>query len=74
MNSYHQPCERLSSMESFALSAQHSGALNHHHTFAFNASVVDVLKEVRLTVTIVVAGVVAIAALRGLYKNSNGTA
>ena len=53
-------------MEQFALSAKHSGAINHQHSFHFNGSVIDVLKEVRLGVTVVVTGWVVVTAIRQL--------
>lgn len=54
-------------MESFALAAQHAGKIKHQHIFAFSSSAVDALKEVRLAVTIVVIGWVAVTALRGYF-------
>lgn len=57
-------------MENFFLNAQHSGAINHHHTINFNPSVVDALKEVRIAVSILVVGWVATTALRGFWLKS----
>jgi hypothetical protein len=60
-------------MENFLLNAVHSGAINHHHTFSFNPSVVEAFKEVRLAVSIVVVGWIATTALKGfVYKSSSG--
>ena len=53
-------------MEQFALNAQHSGAINHIHSFHFNSSVVDAFKEVRLAVTVIVVGWVAITTVRSI--------
>jgi hypothetical protein len=61
--SFHEP---FRVMENFPLVAQHSGAINHLHSFHFNSSVVDVLKEIRLGVTIVVAGWVTVVTIRTL--------
>lgn len=61
-------------MESFALAAQHSGAINHHHTISFNSSAVDALKEVKLIVSVVVVGWIATTALRGFLFKSNDKA
>jgi hypothetical protein len=58
------------SMEAFGLNANHAGAVNHHHTFAFNPSVIDALKEVRFAVTIVVVGWFATTALRGIWVHN----
>lgn len=53
-------------MENIALNAQHSGAVNHIHSFQFNSSVVDALKEVRLGITVLVVGWVTVVGIRGL--------
>ena len=60
-------------MENFFLNAQHSGAINHHHTISFNSSVVDVAKEVRLAVTVIVVGWIAITSFKTLasWKSSD---
>ena len=50
----------------FVLNAQHSGAINHLHSFQFSSSVVDVFREVRLGVTIVVVGWIAVASIRAV--------
>lgn len=51
-------------METFSLQAQHSGGLNHLHSFAFSDSAVDVVREVRKAVTIVVIGWVVVTTIR----------
>lgn len=56
-------------MESLTFSAQHSGAINHLHSFQLNSSVVDALREVRFAVTVVVAGWVAVVTIRGLQDS-----
>lgn len=53
-----------------SLAAQHSGAINHHHTFSFSSSTVDALREVKLIVSLVVVGWIATTALRG-FGNRN---
>ena len=53
----------------FVLNAQHTGALNHAHSFHFNSSVVDVFKEVRLGVTIIVVGWVTVETIRALQAS-----
>ena len=62
----HLELDSFHKMEQFALSAQHSGVINHIHSFHFNSSLVDAFKEVRLAVGFVVAGWVAVTAIRGL--------
>lgn len=51
-------------MESFSLAAQHAGAINHVHTIRLDPTAAVVVREVRIIVTVVVAGWVAIQALR----------
>jgi uncharacterized phage protein gp47/JayE len=51
-------------MESFAVA--HSGSLSHVHTVNFSSSAVDIAREVRLIVTIVVAGWLTVTIARGL--------
>lgn len=53
-------------MESFALAAEHSGAINHIHTISISPAVVGVARELRLAVTVAVAGWVAVAGIRAL--------
>ncbi|KAH9902117.1 hypothetical protein F4778DRAFT_791068 [Xylariomycetidae sp. FL2044] len=59
-------------MESFALSAQHSGAINHLHTIHLDASVVQTAREFRLAVTAVVAGWIAVTGIRALFAGKGG--
>lgn len=53
-------------MESFALAATHSGAINHIHTLTVSPSAVGVARELRVAVMVVVAGWVAVAGIRAL--------
>lgn len=53
-------------MESFALAAEHSGAINHVHTVVISPAVVGIAKELRLAVTVVVAGWVVVTGIRAL--------
>jgi len=56
-----------SKMESFAVA--HSGSLSHVHTVNFSSSAVDIAREARLIVTIVVAGWITVTVARGLLGN-----
>lgn len=51
--------------EHFSLHAQHSGAINHIHTFQFSDSAAGIAREIRLGLTAVVVGWVAVVAIRG---------
>lgn len=53
-------------MESFALAAEHSGAINHIHTVTISPAIVGVARELRLAVTVAVAGWVVVAGLKTL--------
>ena len=53
-----------SKMESFAVA--HSGSLSHVHTVNFSSSAVDIAREARFIVTIVVAGWITVTVARGL--------
>lgn len=53
-------------MESFALAAEHSGAINHIHTVTISPAIVGVARELRLAVTVAVAGWVVVAGLKAL--------
>jgi hypothetical protein len=54
-------------MESFAVA--HSGSLNHIHTVTFSPSAVEIAREARLIVTVVVAGWITVTVARGLLSN-----
>lgn len=51
-------------MESFSLAAQHGGAINHVHTIRLDPSTAAAVRELRILVTVVVAGWVAVQGLR----------
>ncbi|KAF6802988.1 hypothetical protein CSOJ01_11207 [Colletotrichum sojae] len=51
-------------MEQFALSSVHSGAIKHLHTIKFAPSTANLAREVRLAVTVVVIGWVAVTGIR----------
>lgn len=53
-------------MESFALAAEHSGAIKHIHMVTISPAVVGVARELRLAVTVAVAGWVAVTGIRAL--------
>lgn len=62
-------------MESFALAAEHSGAIKHLHTLTISPAVVGVARELRLAVTVAVAGWVAVNGIRALAAvGSRGSA
>ncbi|KAH9825446.1 general substrate transporter [Teratosphaeria destructans] len=56
-------------METFALAAQHSGAISHLHTFSVTDSAITVAKEVRNIVSLVVVGWITVAAI-GAVRDS----
>lgn len=51
-------------MESFALAAEHSGAINHIHTLTVSPAIIGVARELRLAVTVAVAGWVVVTGIR----------
>ena len=53
-------------MESFALAAEHSGAINHIHTITISPAICGVARELRIAVTVVVTGWVIVTGIRGL--------
>ena len=57
-------------METFALAASHSGSINHIHTITISPSVVSIAREVRVAVTVLVVGWVAVAGIRALMAGS----
>ena len=59
-------------MDNIALSAKHSGVIEHAHSIHFHPSVVDVLKEVRLAIGIVVAGWIGVTTIRALQSGLAG--
>ncbi|KAK1638481.1 hypothetical protein BDP81DRAFT_393070 [Colletotrichum phormii] len=55
-------------MEQFGLAAAHSGAINHIHAIHFGPAAVDVVREIRLAVTVVVIGWVAVTGIRTVFN------
>ena len=53
-------------MENIGVTATHRGAIEHIHSFTFNRSVVDALKEVRLGVSVIVLGWIAVTSVQAL--------
>ena len=51
-------------MEQLFLNSQHSGSMNHVHSFLFPTSAIQLAKELRLTVTIVALAWVTVTAIR----------
>lgn len=58
-------------MESFALAAEHSGAINHIHTVTISPAIVGVARELRLAVTVAVAGWVVVAGIKAFTAASS---
>lgn len=56
-------------MESWPFNAQHTGAINHAHSFHFDEGVLTAFKEIRLAVTIIVGGWVVVTAIRTLESS-----
>ena len=54
-------------MESFSLAAEHAGAIQHTHLIRLDATAVAAARELRITITVIVAGWVAIAGLRSYF-------
>lgn len=59
-------------MEQFALSAQHAGSINHIHSFHFSDSAIEVVKEVRQTVLIIIAGWAVISTVKTIRASFEG--
>lgn len=55
-------------MEQFLVQAQHSGTINHAHSFLFPSTAVQFAKEVRLAVTVVALAWVTVKALELVKK------
>ncbi len=60
-------------MEQFAIQAQHSGAINHVHSFLFPSTAVQFAKEVRFAVTAVAIAWVTVRAMEFAkgYRETN---
>lgn len=56
-------------MESFSLAAQHAGAINHVHIIRLDPTTAAAVRELRIIVTVVVAGWVAIQGVRAYFRN-----
>ncbi|KAI1333151.1 hypothetical protein F5Y16DRAFT_393551 [Xylariaceae sp. FL0255] len=54
-------------MESFSLAAQHAGSIQHIHVIKLDASAIAVAREMRIAVTVIMAGLVAVYGLRTLF-------
>ncbi|KAI0155045.1 hypothetical protein GGR57DRAFT_465845 [Xylariaceae sp. FL1272] len=59
-------------MESFNLAAQHAGGIQHIHVIKFDSTAVAAAREIRIAVTVIVAGWVAVAGLRALLARRQG--
>lgn len=55
-------------MESFALAAEHSGVIRHVHDVQFGPSAVGAMRELRIAVTVVVVGWVAVTGIRAFMS------
>ncbi|KAI1495731.1 hypothetical protein F5X99DRAFT_414825 [Biscogniauxia marginata] len=53
-------------METFALTSQHTGTINHVHSIHLDASAAAAARELRLAVTVIVVGWVAVTGLRAI--------
>ncbi|KAI1194188.1 hypothetical protein F5X97DRAFT_327744 [Nemania serpens] len=54
-------------MESFSVAAQHAGAIQHNHIIRLDPSAIAAARELRIAITVIVAGWVAIAGLRAFF-------
>jgi len=52
-----------------AVTAQHSGAINHVHSFHLSSSAVDIAKEVRNIVSIVVIGWITVSVVQTIRSS-----
>ncbi|KAI1299147.1 hypothetical protein F5Y03DRAFT_408916 [Xylaria venustula] len=60
-------------MESFSLAAEHAGAIQHTHLIRLDPSAVAAARELRIAITVIVAGWVAIAGLRTYFGRTKGS-
>lgn len=58
-------------MESFALAAQHSGTINHVHAIHIGQAATGVAREIRLAVTVIVVGWVAVTGIKALISGQS---
>lgn len=54
-------------MESFSLAASHAGGIQHTHIIRLDASAIAAARELRIAITVIVAGWVAITGLRTFF-------
>lgn len=59
-------------MESFAVAAEHSGAIRHLHTIELSTSFARTAREVRIAITIIVVGWVAVTGIRNFGRQRSG--
>jgi len=59
-------------MESIQLTAAHSGAIDHAHSFHFDSGVITTVKEIRLAITVLVGGWVVVQLIRSLEGTLKG--
>lgn len=59
-------------METFALASQHGGSINHIHTIHLDASVVSTAREIRLALTVIIVGWVAVTGMKMLWAAGPG--
>ncbi|KAI0889683.1 uncharacterized protein GGS22DRAFT_148893 [Annulohypoxylon maeteangense] len=57
-------------MESFSLAAQHGGAIEHVHIIRLDPATAATVREIRIMVTVLVAGWVAFQGLKALQASS----
>ncbi|KAI1813131.1 hypothetical protein GGS20DRAFT_599488 [Poronia punctata] len=62
-------------MESFSLAATHAGAIEHVHIIRLDGTAAAAAREMRIAVTVIVAGWVAVAGLRAYFgrRGSSGS-
>merc|ERR1712000_503702 len=62
--------ESTATMEQFLLSAQHSGTINHVHSFHLPTAAPSILKEIRITVAILSLAWVTVEVIRRIGPRS----
>lgn len=60
-------------MESFAVATQHSGAINHVHAIHLGQSAAGVAREIRLAITVIVAGWVVVTGIKAVATRNRST-
>jgi len=56
-------------MEQFVVAAQHSGTITHVHSLHLSSSAVDIAKEARNIVLVIVAGWIAVSTIGALRSS-----